>query len=165
MRYQVTVGDRVAAIDVRRDGDAHVVRIDGGPERRIAASAVGPAEWMLQEGGSTRTIGLAVRGEGFDAQVDGHGIRGTAVDARKAALSANSAATQGEIRTMMPGAVIRIPVAVGAAVHKGQVLVVVEAMKMENEFKAPRDGVIGAIHVTAGTTIEANALLITLAVP
>ncbi|HHO51784.1 MAG TPA: hypothetical protein ENK18_13135 [Deltaproteobacteria bacterium] len=62
----------------------------------------------------------------------------------------------------MPGAVVRVLVAAGAEVTAGQVLVVVEAMKMENEFKAPAAGVVEAVHVQAGSSVDAGALLVSV---
>jgi biotin carboxyl carrier protein len=59
----------------------------------------------------------------------------------------------------MPGAVVRVLAKAGDAVTKGQVVVVVEAMKMENEFRSPIDGVLVEVPVTPGTAVEANALL------
>jgi biotin carboxyl carrier protein len=63
----------------------------------------------------------------------------------------------------MPGRVIRIAVAPGATVRAGQSLVVLEAMKMENEVVAAWPGTVLEIHVEPGSTIEANAKLVTLA--
>ena len=62
----------------------------------------------------------------------------------------------------MPGLVVSIAVEVGDEVQDGQALCTVEAMKMENEFKAQMDGVVTAIHVAPGNTLESGALLITI---
>ena len=62
----------------------------------------------------------------------------------------------------MPGKVIRVLVGSGDAVKARQPLVVVEAMKMENELRAGRDGYVAAIHVREGASVEAGALLIEL---
>ena len=62
----------------------------------------------------------------------------------------------------MPGKVIRVLVAVGDEVKARQPLVVVEAMKMENELRAGRDGHVTAIHVREGASVDAGALLIEL---
>ena len=59
----------------------------------------------------------------------------------------------------MPGKVIRVLVQAGAAVRARQPLVVVEAMKMENELRAVRDGTVAAVHVKEGASVEAGALL------
>jgi len=66
------------------------------------------------------------------------------------------------VRSPMPGRIVKVLVEKGAAVQKGQALLVVEAMKMENEVKAKADAVIAEVHVTVGQTVEANAKLLSL---
>jgi biotin carboxyl carrier protein len=62
----------------------------------------------------------------------------------------------------MPGQVLRTEVEVGAVVRRGQGLVILSAMKMENEIRSPRDGKILAIHVEEGDKVEQNADLVTI---
>ena len=62
----------------------------------------------------------------------------------------------------MQGKILKTPVAAGSAVKKGDVLVVLEAMKMENEIVAPQDGTIASINVATGDSVEAGATLATL---
>ena len=62
----------------------------------------------------------------------------------------------------MPGRVVRVPVQAGDAVRTGQALVVLEAMKMENEVVAAHPGTVVEVHVVAGAAVEANAKLLTL---
>ena len=62
----------------------------------------------------------------------------------------------------MPGNILAVNVTAGQAVKKGDVLMVLEAMKMENEIMAPCDGTIGAVSVTKGATVETGALLCTI---
>ena len=62
----------------------------------------------------------------------------------------------------MPGLVVRVEVTVGQVVKVGEGLVVVEAMKMENELRATRPGVVETIHVTPGQTVAKGASLVTL---
>jgi biotin carboxyl carrier protein len=66
------------------------------------------------------------------------------------------------ITAPMPGKVVRILTAVGELVTKRQPLVVVEAMKMENELRAPADGVVAELHVQEGQSVEAGTLLVVL---
>jgi biotin carboxyl carrier protein len=62
----------------------------------------------------------------------------------------------------MPGKVVRVLVRPGEAVRARQPLVVVEAMKMENELRAGRDGTVAEIHAREGTSVDAGALLIVI---
>ena len=67
------------------------------------------------------------------------------------------------IRAPMPGMIVRIPVEEGQPIGKGETLIILESMKMENELKAPREGTVHRIHVTAGENVEQNKLLVTIA--
>ncbi|MBR7061112.1 MAG: biotin/lipoyl-binding protein [Eubacterium sp.] len=62
----------------------------------------------------------------------------------------------------MPGNILDIKVSSGASVNKGDVLVVLEAMKMENDIVAPQNGTIASVNVSKGDTVEAGATLITM---
>ncbi|HKL98579.1 MAG TPA: biotin/lipoyl-containing protein [Mobilitalea sp.] len=67
-----------------------------------------------------------------------------------------------KISSPMPGKIISAKVSVGQSVKKGEVVLILEAMKMENEIVAPQDGTVASINVNAGQTIEAGDLLATL---
>ncbi len=66
----------------------------------------------------------------------------------------------GVIKALMPGRIVRVMVAKGESVAKGAGLLVLEAMKMENEIQAPTDGVVDEVFVEAGQTVEGGAELI-----
>lgn len=68
--------------------------------------------------------------------------------------------TSGDVKTPMPGRVVKVLVGVGDSVQKGQGVIVVEAMKMENEFKASCTGVVTEILVKPGETVEAGKVLV-----
>ena len=67
------------------------------------------------------------------------------------------------ISAPMPGTILKVNVANGQAVKKGDVLMVLEAMKMENEIMAPADGTVASVNVNAGASVEAGTVLCTLA--
>lgn len=64
--------------------------------------------------------------------------------------------------TQMPGVVVRLLVEAGQEVTEGQAVVVVEAMKMENEFKAPVAGTVETLHVAPGDPVDSGAALVTI---
>ena len=83
--------------------------------------------------------------------------------AAPAAATAPVASGAGEsITSPMPGNILAVNVAAGDMVKKGQVLMILEAMKMENEIMAPRDGKVTAVAVTKGAAVESGALLCTI---
>ena len=63
------------------------------------------------------------------------------------------------VNAPMPGNILKVNVSVGQSVKKGEVLVVLEAMKMENEIMAPCDGVVASVNTSKGSTVESGALL------
>ena len=85
------------------------------------------------------------------------------VAAAPAATPAPAASGAGEsITSPMPGNILAVNVAAGDMVKKGQVLMILEAMKMENEIMAPHDGKVTAVAVTKGAAVESGALLCTI---
>jgi biotin carboxyl carrier protein len=66
------------------------------------------------------------------------------------------------VKAPMPGNIIKVNAKVGASVKKGDVLIVLEAMKMENDICAPEDGTVASIEVAQGATVETDAVLVTL---
>jgi len=109
---------------------------------------------------------VADRGEArYDVTIGGRLFAVSLADPlRTAADGARAAGADGpaEIRAVMPGKIVEILVGAGAKVAAGQGLVVVEAMKMENEITAPRPGTVGQIKVRSGEAVEAGALLVVL---
>ena len=67
-----------------------------------------------------------------------------------------------KIVSPMPGNILNVNVKVGDSVKKGQVLLILEAMKMENEIMAPKDGTVTAVNVQKSSTVESGALLVTI---
>jgi biotin carboxyl carrier protein len=83
---------------------------------------------------------------------------------RLRAAAGGGVAETGEfhLRAPMPGLVVAIPVTEGQEIKKGQVILILESMKMQNELKAPRDGTIGRIRVKAGETVEQRQTLLSM---
>ena len=117
---------------------------------------------------------ITVNGNVYDVTVEeGSGAVAAApvaapAAAPKAAPAAPKAAApagaQGgvKVNAPMPGKILGVKVSAGQAVKKGDVLIVLEAMKMENEIVAPQDGTVASVNVTVGEQVEAGAVLATL---
>ena len=87
--------------------------------------------------------------------------------APKAAPAPKAAAPAGaqggvKVNAPMPGKILGVKVSAGQAVKKGEVLIVLEAMKMENEIVAPQDGTVASVNTSVGEQVEAGAVLATL---
>ncbi len=90
----------------------------------------------------------------------------SAAPAAKAAAPAPVAAAPAEgaqVKAPMPGTILDVKVQAGQSVKKGDVLIILEAMKMENEIQAPCDGKITGVNVRKGDSVETQALLCTIA--
>ena len=83
-----------------------------------------------------------------------------AAAAPKAAAPAGAGAVK--ITAPMPGKIVAVKVNAGAAVKKGQVILVLEAMKMENDVVAPQDGTLASVDVATGASVEAGSVLATM---
>jgi len=111
--------------------------------------------------GGPRVMEVLVDGFRFDVEVESERIAALRERATKGrASSAHSGPL--EVRAIIPGKVVAVSVATGDAVTAGQHLLVVEAMKMQNELRAPRDGTIERIGVAPGVNIEVGDLLMVI---
>lgn len=112
---------------------------------------------------------ITVNGTVYDVTVE-EGAAGSAASAPKAAApkaapkAAPPAGAAGSVKVNapMPGKILSVKASAGQAVKKGDVIMILEAMKMENEVVAPQDGTVASINVAAGDSVEAGAVLATL---
>ena len=169
-RFEIVVGGRVHSVHVEpADGPMRVrVRIDDGDVIVIDAAVVGSPNaattWSIRDVAtgivSTAAVALGSSGDG-ETVVAGHAVP-VALANRRRRARAILGAGNGDQRVVapMPGKVVKVLVAVGDSVEARQGLVVVEAMKMENELTVSRAGTVAKIEVTEGTSVEAGRLLI-----
>lgn len=167
--YAVTIGERERTIRVRRLGDGvtprctrYEVSIDGGSVAVIDGARPMPDTLSLLMNGRSWEVGLVDDDDGFEVDIFGVRHQAAVVDPRRKALRMADGVGELVIRTQMPGRVVRVLVAVGDVLEKGQTAVVVEAMKMENELKAAQAGTVQRILVSEGEQIEAKTILIEL---
>jgi 3-methylcrotonyl-CoA carboxylase alpha subunit len=126
-------GDRRAAFELPpRAGVVKIVRVDGHDHRIVTAR------------------------EGERVSIWCDGVAATFELATAAARTASSADPCGDLFSPMPGRVRKLLVAQGKSVSRGEVLLVLEAMKMEHSIRAPRDGVVKKLHVREGELVEAG---------
>lgn len=112
---------------------------------------------------------ITVNGVAYDVAVEEMG-EGAATSAPAAApkpaepKAAPAAAGAGavKINSPMPGNILSVKASAGQAVKKGDVLMILEAMKMENEICAPQDGTIASVQVSAGDSVESGDVLVTM---
>lgn len=129
------------------DGLCHDLCEGQGTESRAASGPSGP-------GDGRRRWTVTVDGETYTVEVAGRTSGGRAGPAQAAHAS--------EVRASMPGLLVALQVAEGSEVAAGQPLIIMEAMKMQMEIRAPRAGTVRRVHVRAGQEIAGDQLLVTI---
>lgn len=164
MKYRVRAGESDLEIEIDKDGG---IRIDGEAVDADLQQSIDPSLYSLILGHRSYELRVESAEGGYRAQLHGVTYDVVVEDERtrllagaKSALGAQ--AGEAVIKSPMPGIVIDIPVKVGDAVEAGQTLVVVESMKMHNEFRAPRAGTVKAIRTEVGAEVKQNTILMTL---
>jgi biotin carboxyl carrier protein len=140
-RVSAKVGDRVYSLDVRE---------------------IEPDGYMFFLNANVHECRVNALKNAFDVSIHGRNYSVTIVDPKRLRSGQNSDRHHhgvAEILAPMPGKVVRVQVEVGTTVEKGGGVVVVEAMKMQNELKSPRDGVLVSINVKPGDTVNAGDVL------
>ena len=166
MKYIVQLNDERKTVSIEPEGlryeqdapiAAELTDVEGSPVR------------MVRLGTNVyRVVVEKLQGRGkFTLWVDGYRFDTEALDERTRSIRDLSAAAAGPtgpapIIAPMPGLIVRVNVNPGEQVVAGQGIVVMEAMKMENELRATADGTVRSVEVVAGTAVEKGALLVAL---
>ena len=108
-----------------------------------------------------KTYTITVNGTAYDVTVEETAGGAAPAPAAKAAPAAPAAGSV-EINAPMPGKILDVKAQPGASVSRGDVVLILEAMKMENEVVAPQDGTIASINVNVGDMVEPGAVLATM---
>lgn len=163
MKYHVSVGDR--QIEVVIDGED--VTVNGKRLRAHIEEAPGTPLHTLRIGDRVFTVGAKRREHrgAFDLSLGGYRFMVEALDARAKAIRelagvGGTAASPAHLLAPMPGLIVRVHVVAGEQVLPGQSLVVMEAMKMENELRAVAAGAVKRVVATPGSAVEKGALLL-----
>jgi acetyl/propionyl-CoA carboxylase alpha subunit len=166
MKYIVQLNDEQKSVSLDADGASYeseaVVRAE-------LADIPGSPVRMVKIGTHVYRVVIEEReGRGrYTLWVDGYRFDAEALDERTRAIRALSAANAtplgpAPIKAPMPGLIVRVNVQVGDRVEAGQGVVVMEAMKMENELRAIAGGTVKSVGVVPGATVEKGALLVAL---
>jgi len=166
MRVELEVAGRRRLVEIERRDDRLTVRLDG-QQVGVEATVLPGGRWSLRLPGSGRQHEVVIvsrpDGGGLEALVDGLSVpvrvsSGTAV-AKKAGAHCEG---PDRVTAPMPGKVVKLLVSAGDQVTARQGVVVVEAMKMENELRAGRAGIVREVLVAEGASVEAGTPLLVI---
>lgn len=161
MKLQAQIADELHSVEIIRDGDRVFAHIDDR-EYDLEASEVEPEVFLLKHYGSVNEVYVTRTGDAYTASINGKDIDIRLIDPKRLrghGTGSDQADGRAEIRTQMPGKVVRLIANVGDPVEKGHGVLVVEAMKMQNELKSPKDGVVKEIRVKETDTVSAGDIL------
>jgi biotin carboxyl carrier protein len=169
MKFQLEIADRLRTVEVQHQPDGYVVTVDGR-RHLVQAARVDDEAWSLivrgDAPGEARSVEAVVPAHAangaLDVRIDGFRVPVSLRQGRGRTSRHTGAQGSGaqRIAAPMPGKIVRVLVAPGDIVVPRQVLVVVEAMKMENELRALRAGTVAAVLVTEGQSVEAGTALV-----
>jgi biotin carboxyl carrier protein len=165
VKFIAREGERELQVEVERHGAGYRVRLD---DRWIDADFVNVGNFVRSlrlEDGTQVSLVHHVSGNTHEISLGGSIIKVEVIDplAAKRRGREDEMSSGGVVKALMPGRVVRVLVAKGDTVKKGAGLLILEAMKMENEIQAPADGVVEELFVTPGQTVEAGADLALIA--
>jgi acetyl/propionyl-CoA carboxylase alpha subunit len=167
-RYRVRVGDQEVTVEIVEREAGLFVRLGDGPERSVEVISHEDAGELsvLLDGRLLKTL-LGDADAGRTIVFGGRALDVSVLDERAARLANATAgsrpsAVDRSIRAPMPGLVVAVNVEAGQSVTRGMTLVVLSAMKMQNELTARDDGTVKEVIVSAGQTVNQNQVLVTL---
>jgi biotin carboxyl carrier protein len=160
MKYTAMIDGERIDIEVNRGSGAIEAAIDGR-KYALEAREVEPGVYWLNWKNRSLEIAVTPNGEGYVVTLAGRRVKVEMVDSRTALRRAAHRAHDGavEIRAPMPGKIIKVLLAEGDEVQANQGILVMEAMKMQNEIKSPKKGKVQKLAVAEGAAVSSGDLL------
>jgi biotin carboxyl carrier protein len=162
VKYVTTINDKKFEIEIRQDNTVWI----NGQQRHVDFLALDASLYSIIMENTSHEVVVEEREGGYEILMNGRMFAGSVLDERAMLMSRRSGISteSGEvtIRAPMPGLIVAIPVHEGQEVKAGQPVIILESMKMQNELKAPRDGIVQRISVSPGQTVEQKKILVTL---
>jgi biotin carboxyl carrier protein len=163
MNYIAMIGEREVQVTVTEVGVArYMVRADG-EEFLVDAHQVQDSVWSILYGAESFEVDVQGRDDAYEVLIGGDCYKFSLMNEQRRALiraGGKGAAGKAMVTSPMPGKVVRLLVAEGEEVQADQGVIVVEAMKMENELKSAVTGKVKEIFVQEGEVVEAGAKLL-----
>jgi biotin carboxyl carrier protein len=163
MKRNAILGEEKYDIEIRREGKRVFAKVDDR-EYELEVSEPENNVFLFKHDGRVHELYVSTSGtpDTYTVSTTNSELEIRLIDPRRLRGTGTGEADHdgvAEIRSAMPGKVVRIIAAVGTEVEKGEGVIVVEAMKMQNELKAPKQGVVKEIRVAEGSTVNAGDVL------
>jgi len=164
MKLELTLNGQANHIELLVDAPDCSFRLGDGPARTAHVEVAVPGIYSVLMDGRVYDVWVEESLAGLVIVIDGYRFEAEVCDPRRFSRQTRGRGVDGvqSLRAPMPGKVVRVLAAPGDALEAGQGVVVVEAMKMQNELKAPRAGRVLTIAVKEGATVAAGDVLATI---
>ncbi len=164
MKYVTTVDEKKFVIDIDRDGK---ITVDGKEIDADMQHTVGSTMYSFLIDGKSHDVRLRIEDQIYEVLMAGEILEVTVEDERTRHLAGvkGLSGDSGElvIKAPMPGVIVEVPVEVGQEVEAGQTVLIMESMKMQNEFKADRAGTVKRVQVASGDEVKQNKVMLIIA--
>jgi biotin carboxyl carrier protein len=168
LKFRVEVDGETRELQLQPQGNdsdySYILEGTEGTSGPASVIEIRPGVFSVLLGLRSFTVYLSKDRERVEASVENarHWVLVSDARDRRAGTKTNAASGPMEVRSQMPGKIIKVLVTPGSAVTAGQGLLVVEAMKMQNEMKSPKDGVVARIQGYEGATVVAGETLVVI---
>ncbi len=164
MKYTALIGDKEIPVRLGNEVGAVVRARIADRDYEITLHEVEPGVFWFSDGDRSVEAAVIANAEGYTIAMGGRYVKLELLDGRTVLRRSAQVGRGGlgEVRAPMPGKVVEILVEEGSTVEANQGIVVIEAMKMQNEMRSPKAGAVQKISVEKGTTVESGTLLATV---
>ena len=164
MKLQAELNNQTHEVEIKRAGEKVFARVDDR-EYELEASEVEPNVYLLKNDNKIYEVFVSPKPDQnapYKVKIKNHEFEINLIDPKRlrgAGVASEHGEGIAEIKSAMPGKLVRILTAEGAEVKNGEGILIVEAMKMQNEMKSPKDGVVKEIRFAEGATVNAGDVL------
>lgn len=164
MKYLTTVNDKTYEIEINDDrqvtlnGETFNIDLESMSGQSLYTLLLNNQSFEAFVDQGDESWRVLLRGDQYDVSV----VDERAARLAKSAGSSSSQSGEFNLKAPMPGLIVSVPVSEGQAVKKGDILIILESMKMQNELKSPRDGTVARVRAKGGDSVEQNQVLMTV---
>lgn len=164
MKYITIINNQQFEVEIAKDGALFV----NGQEHKVDFLALGQSLYSIITDTASLEVVIEEEGGKYEVMMGGRLYDGQVLDERALLLAQRKGGLGGgggEVMSPMPGLIVAIPIEVGQSIQKGQTVIILESMKMQNELKSPKDGIVQSVNVSTGQTVDKGALLVIISDP
>ena len=164
-RFIAKINDQDVEFTVQKQENGKLLVEIDGKETELDVKKLSDSQYSVLQGEESHDVAVISSDTQWQSFIGDKKVQFTLKDEKQIRREQSSGGTgeaSGDVIAPMPGKVVEVEVKEGDPVTKGQGIIIVEAMKMQNEFKAPIDGIIQSIHVNPGDAIEGGTGMVSI---